>query len=109
MADLIQVSNVTGGSITPFANTFALRLDELIRDTDTGQLINAATVEVIAIRGGAGTRSVVFSATGVTVTGGVVEVIDPALVVENLGETMLVGVFESATRMALLPGTVIGL
>jgi hypothetical protein len=85
---------------------FALRVNETIRDTDSGGVVNE-TVEAVVIRGSAGNREVLFVKPGAPISSGVLEMTDSTLTVQNYNQTKHVALIGSGNRMALLPATVV--
>jgi len=85
---------------------FALRVNETIRDTDSGGVVNE-TVEAVVIRGTTGNREVLFVKPGASISSGVLEMTDSTLTVHNYNQTKHVALIGSGNRMALLPATVV--
>jgi hypothetical protein len=83
-----------------------LRVDQLLRDTDAGTLVTASP-GVVVFSGGAVTPVVEHNAESVSVTAGVLEIVDAAFSISEISETRHVVLFGSGDNAGVYPGTVV--
>jgi hypothetical protein len=81
----------------------AIRVDEVLRDTDTGELIALGSTEVLVLGGSSGSRTIVSENSAYEIVDGVVEIAGPY----TINDSYFVAILESSDRMSILPATVI--
>lgn len=91
----------TPGTLT--ATSPAIRVDDVLQDTDTGELIDIESTELVILGGTAGSRTIAANPTSVEVVDGVVEI--PGAY--TIDDDYLVAIVEDSDRMSILPATVI--
>src|SRR5690606_21104794 len=81
----------------------AIRVDDVLQDTDSGELIDIESAEVVVLGGTPGSRTIVTQNATFEVADGVVEI--PGAY--TLDAEYLVALVESSERMSILPATVV--
>jgi len=99
-----SVAEASSGTLLAEVNN-AIVVDDVLRDTDTGNLVAIESAELVVLGGTPGSRTIVTEDAAYEVADGLVQI--PGAY--TLEDACLVAVIESGTRTSLLPATVIDL
>lgn len=95
------LAEATAGALV--ATSPAIRVDDVLVDTDSGEPIDLEAVELVVLGGTPGSRTIVTQSAAGEVDEGVIEI--PGAY--SLAAEYLVATIEGGTRMSILPATVI--